>query len=209
MVSGLAAVLAATPAAASEDYFEVWFSPTVDVGVGNRTTVRLETAQRFRSSADGGRDTLYFRLWANRKIGKGLTLSGGIEQRWNDAQQEQRVLQQLSWSRGILRSRSRIEQRFVAGDPLMGLRFRQRLGVEVPLDENWSAEANAEGFFVLQGTARGGQTGLTGLRTFVGVGRDLSKNLAVSFGYLRNQDIRQGRADRVGHAPLLGLDVTF
>ncbi len=147
----------------------------------------------------------------NRKIGDGPTLRGAIEQRWNDDQQERRLHQQLSVRRGIFRSRSRLEQRFVDGDDRMGLRFRQRFGFEVPLDKagKWSLGANAEGFFTLRAGNAGGDTGLTGLRTTAEIGREIDDRLSDSVGNLRAQDIRSGRADRVGHAPLIGLEFSF
>lgn len=53
-----------------------------------------------------------------------------------------------------------------------------------------------------------GQTGLTGLRTFVGFEREFGR-YGVSLGYLRQQDIRDGAPDRIGHAPFIGLDASF
>lgn len=202
---------AATPAHATEDYFELWLNPSVATELSDTTEVELETAQRFRARRDGGRDTYFFRLWINRKIGSGVTLSGAVEQRWNDSQQEQRLHQQLSFRRGAFRSRSRLEQRFVDGEDRMGLRLRQRIGFEVPIadDGEWSAGANAEGFFTLRAGNRGGDTGLTGLRTTVEVGREISDSLSVSLGYMRAQEIRSGRADRVGHAPLIGVELSL
>lgn len=159
--------------------------------------------------ADGGRDTYFVRLWISQRVAKGLTLSGGVEQRWNETQHEQRLHQQLSWRAGVLRTRSRLEQRFVEGERRMALRVRQRLGVDVPLDDRWGIEANVEGFFTLRSGNPGGQTGLTALRTYAGVSRELGENLSLSIGYMRAQEIRSGRPDRIGHAPFAGIEFAF
>ena len=200
-----------TLALAAEDHFEVWLNPSAATDLSERTELELDTAQRFRSRADGGRDTYHFRLWVNHKATKNLTLSGGIEQNWNDSQQERRLLQQAAYRSGVLRGRTRLEQRFVEGSDRPGIRVRQRVGVDVPLsaDGKWSGEANIEGFLTLRSGTRGGADGLTGIRTIVGVAREVSDDLSVSLGYLRQQDVRRGRADRVGHAPLVGLELSF
>lgn len=204
-------LFAAVPAHAQTDHFEVWISPAVSTSVGARTTIELEAAQRLRDAADGGRDTVYARLWIHRKLTDRATLSGAIEQRWNEGADERRLHQQLSLKFGAVAMRSRLEQRFVAGDPRMALRFRQRLGVDVPLDAGgrWSGVANAEGFFTLRGGDAGDQTGLTGFRLYAGIGHDIDDRWSVSLGYLRAQDIRRARPDRVGHAPLIGVKLAL
>lgn len=205
----LAALMTGSAGLAETNHFEVWLNPAITKSVSERTEVELETAQRFRDAGEGGRDTYFFRLWVNHKATKNLTLSAGVEQNWNDSQGEQRLLQQASYRFGVFRGRSRLEQRFVEDTDQTGFRFRQRVGVQVPLDEagKWAAIANAEGFFTLQSTTNNGQTGLTGLRTILEVSHELSDSLEVGLGYVRNQDIRKGRPDRVGHAPLLVLTV--
>lgn len=213
LLPALAAAALALPAAAhaSTDHFELWLNPSIDFDAGERTAIELETAQRLRDRDEGGRDTIFARLWVHRSIGDGVTLSGAAEQRWNDELEEQRLHQQLSIKRGLLRSRSRLEQRFVEGDARMGLRYRQRLGVEIPLDASgrWSAGINAEGFFTLRAGDPGGDTGLTGLRTIAEIGYEISDRLSVSAGYIRTQEIRTGRPDRVGHAPLIGIELSL
>ena len=185
-------------------------TPYAELQLDDRTGVELETAQRFRSRADGGRDTVYLRLWLHRDLAKGLTLSGAVEQRWNEGQEEQRLHQQLSYRRGVWRGRSRLEQRFVEDDARAAVRLRQRFGIEAPLgDRLWSAQANAEGFFTLRTGAPGRQTGLTGLRTYAGLAYEVSDRVTLGLGYVRAQDIRSGRPDRVSHAPLLSLDASF
>lgn len=203
----------ATPAAASDEDFELWLNPTFTFDLDDDTDFQLETAQRFRDADRGRVDTYYARFWIKQRIGDGLRLDGGFETRANDGgRDELRFLQQLNASSGILRGRVRLEQRFQEDrGGRMGLRLRNRFGVATPLgeDSRWSAEANAEFFWTLRGTAPGGDTGLTGVRTVVGVGYEVSDNLEVSLGYLRQQDFEDNAPDEVGHAPLVGVDFSF
>ena len=202
----IAAALAAghpTAANAADEIFELWVNPSVEADVG-RGTAELETAHRVR---DGRDNTHYMRLWYGQPVAKGLTLAGGIEQRWTGRLQERRALQQLSYRTGIFRSRTRIEQRIVEGDGGIGVRLRQRIGVSIPMQQSkrLAFVANAEGFFTLRSTTQAGSTGVTGLRTLIGFERAVSKRIEIGLGYLRTQEIRRGGPDRIGHAPLLSV----
>jgi hypothetical protein len=91
------------------------------------------------------------------------------------------------------------------------LRLRQRIGVSFPLSSDeggWAAIANAEGFFTLRGTSRTAQTGLTGLRTIVGVEKSWER-VGMTLGYARQQTFRDNRPDTVAHAPLIGIDISL
>lgn len=201
---------AAAPALAQDEDGELWFNPAFVKPLDDRTSVELETAQRLRQ--DPRNDTYFARLWLNREDGSGREWSVGVEQRWNGPdEQEVRLLQQVGYDWGPLEFRTRLEQRFVDVDPRMGIRLRQRVGTTVPLTDSedaWSLTGDAEVFVTIRNTEPGGQTGVTGLRTFVGFERSYGR-YDVSLGYLRQQDIRDGAEDRVGHAPFVGLTVNF
>lgn len=95
--------------------------------------------------------------------------------------------------------------------PGQGWRVRQRLGTSVPLGDSgnsWSLAADAELFVTLRSTEPDGQTGVTGLRTFVGFEREFGR-YELSVGYLRQQDVRDNAPDRIGHAPFIGAGVNF
>ena len=85
------------------------------------------------------------------------------------------------------------------------------MGVSFPLDEagRWSAGANAELFWTLRGTRSGGDDGITGLRTQIGLGYEVSDRVELSLTYLRQQDFEPGGPDKVGHAPLIGPEYSF
>ncbi len=212
LLAGLAACGASSEAHASDDAFELWFNPSVALDLDDDTSFELETAQRFRSAADDRPDTYFARLWLNQDLSKAFAVGGALERRVNNGSaDETRTMQQLSLRSGVLRGRLRLEQRFVDDADRMGLRLRPRLGVAVPLDGpgKWSLESNAELFLTLRSTSRGGSDGLTGLRTQVAVGYEISEKLKLSAGYLRQQDIDRNGPDTVGHAPILGLEFVF
>jgi hypothetical protein len=198
-----------SPTLAADDEVELWLNPSVITSIDERTSIELETAQRLRAApAD---DTYYLRFWVNRVVDHGPEVAAGIERRFEGAAKEIRLLQQASYSLGPIRLRSRLEQRFISSDPRTGWRWRQRVGTKLPLaggENAWTAVAHVEGFLTLRASAPSGSTGLTGIRSFVGVERTFGR-AELSFGYLRQQTISEGRPDRVGHAPLLGLSLVL
>lgn len=217
LAAGAAALSAAfsmaSPALATDEAFELWFSPSIGTDLDDDTAIELETAQRFRDSDDGRVDTYFFRFWVKQKLADNVTLAGAVEKRINDGgSDELRTMQQVSTSHGILRTRLRLEERFVEDrGGRMGLRLRPRVGVKFPLsaDGRWSAGTDAELFWTLRGTSMGGDTGITGLRTQIGVGYDVSDNLSLGLTYLRQQDFEDNGPDEVGHAPVIGIEYTF
>lgn len=207
-LAALAIFAAPLPALAADEAGEVWFNPSFSRALDETSAIEIETAQRFRESPSD--DTYFVRLWYVQDEPCGVTWSLGAEQRWNGSDEEEvRLLQQAGYGWGPLDLRTRLEQRFVSTDPDTGWQLRQRVGSSWPLGEGpWSLSADAEVFMTLQSTEPDGQTGLTGLRTFIGFERSFGA-YELSLGYLRQQDIRENRTDRVGHAPFIGLGVDF
>ena len=212
LCSVLSLAVLPAPALAADDAFEFWLNPSASFDLDDNTGLEIETAQRFRDADDGRVDTYFGRLWINQDVAENVTLSGAFERRHNDGgRDETRLIQQMSTSHGILRTRLRLEQRFVDDADRMGLRLRPRLGVSVPLDEagKWTFKSDAELFLTLRSTSAGGDDGLTGLRTQVGFAYDVSDRVSISAVYLRQQDFEDGAPDTVGHAPLIGLEFSF
>lgn len=206
------ALFTAVPASAADEAFEFWLNPSVSVDLDADTGVELETAQRFRSAADGRVDTYFARLWLNQALSDDVTLGGAVERRINDGgSDETRLMQQLSTKHGLLRTRLRLEERFVDGTGRMGLRLQPRLGVSLPLgdSERWSFGTNVELFLTLKSTSIGGQDGLTGVRTQIAVNYAATDNLELGLTYLRQQDLVADGPDRVGHAPVVGIAYSF
>lgn len=207
LAAGLLCLVPASALAGDEDA-ELWFNPSATRAISDRTEFELETAQRLRS--DPRNDTYFVRAWVNHTDARGTKWSAGLEQRWNGPdEREIRMLQQVGYSWGALDFRTRLEQRFVTDTSRTGVRVRQRVGSSVPVGgDGWSLAGDAEFFVTVRATDPDGQTGLTGLRTFVGFEREVGR-YELSLGYLRQQDIRDGRPDRIGHAPFIGINAAF
>ncbi len=206
----LACAMAAAPATAAQD-FELWFNPAIATDIDKNTGLEFETAQRLRKASDAA-DTYFFRLWLNQQINKNVTLSAAIERRIQDGgRDETRVHQQASLKHGILRGRIRLTQRLINDTDRTGIRLQLRGGVKVPLDteKKWAGIADVETFHTLRATSATGQKGLTGVRTQLGVSREVNDHLTLSLTYVRNEDITRNRDNRVGHAPLIGIDLSF
>ena len=208
----LGLIPAAAHADDADDAAGLGFTPSAEFSLDDDTAIEVETSVRFRS-AKAGPDTYSVRLWLVQDLTDSLTIGGGIERRVNGgaAPNEIRLLQQVTGRTGVLRGRVRIEQRFIDQADQTALRVRARVGVNVPIDaaRNWRAVADVEPSLTLQPARFGGDTGLTGLRTRVGGTRRVSDRLQVGLYYLRNQEILQGRRDRVAHAPFVTLDFSF
>jgi hypothetical protein len=116
----------ALPARAPDNKFKLWLNPSASAGLDARTSVELETAQRFRNSP--AEDT-YARLWLHREVARDVELNAGAERRF------------------------------------------------------------------------GGRTTIA----FLGAGRRLG-GVEVSLGYPRQQAVRDGAPDGIGHAPFVGLE---
>lgn len=202
------AVSAATPALAEENDLEFWFEGTVSKDLDKNTYVELQTQQRFREAPAG--DSHIYRIWLGQRLGGGVSGSVGLHRSKEGTTYETRLIEQLSYPISDtlkLKGRTRLEQRFIDNSGRTGWRLRQRIGIGVPLTDkkkDWEAVANVEGFFTLRATSPTGDTGLTGLRSFVGVQKPFGK-VDVSVGYTRQQSIRKNRPDVVGHAPTLNL----
>lgn len=212
-MAGVALLTVPMAAQASDQDFEFWLNPSVEIGLDDDTAFELETAQRFRSADRGRVDTYFVRGWINQKMSDQFTLSGALETRANDGgRDELRLIQQLSGKHDIFRTRLRLEQRFSEGrGGRMGLRVRPRAGVALPLGDSgqWAFGTDAELFWTLRGTSPGGDTGITGLRTQVALKYAVSDNLELSATYLRQQDFEDSAPDTIGHAPLIGISYSF
>lgn len=211
LVAAAIALSLPAPALAADDYLEGWFEGTVSKDIGGGSFVEFQTQQRARGSSNPTGDNQTYRLWLGHKFG-GVEGSVGIHRSKEGSTRETRLIQQASYGLGVsgLKGRTRVEQRFVDDTGRTGWRVRQRVGFAVPLANTggWELAGNAEGFLTLRATSAGGDTGLTGLRTYLGFERSFG-SVDVGLGYTRNQSIRKRGPDRVGHAPTLSLTLNL
>lgn len=203
---GLAVLFAASPANAAENELDLWLNPSVSKDIDKKTFVEIETQQRY--FGDDTKDFYTARLWLGRKLGNGVTGMVGFHRSWQGDVRENRLIQQVSYPlTSVLKGRTRLEQRFLNNDPRTAWRIRQRVGLSVPLsqvEDGWEFATNVEGFMTLRAGRAGGQTGLTGVRAFAGFEREFER-VEVSLGYTRQQNVRRGAPDRIGHAPTIAL----
>lgn len=200
----MALSLAAAPLRAA-DTGQVWLTASATKAFGARTSLQFEATQRWRPDSAAGNQRPV-RLLIDRKIGGGFRLGGGIAGFDTDRGPfELRLHQQLSLSRGIFRARTRLEQRFIDDAARAGWRMRQRVGVDIPLDDRaWSVNTHSELFLTLRDADRGGPTGLTQMRATIAVERQLGK-VTVSAGYLYQHMIVPDGRDRIAWIPQLGV----
>lgn len=206
------AALPASPVVAQDEAFELWLNPSIGTTLDADTTIELETGQRFRSENDGRVDTYFARLWLTQDVTANASVASAVEYRVNDGgANELRIIQQLSTSHGILKTRLRFEQRLIDDTDRIGLRLRPRIGVGFPLDEHgsWSATANAEMFWTVRGSDLDSDTGIIGMRTTAGFAYAATANVSLGISYLRQQTFEDNGPDSVGHAPLVGIEYIF
>ena len=203
-----AAALSAAPARGADDEAQLWLNQQASIALDHDDDLLVELNERARGDSFGG-DQYQARLGIDHAVGGGVKLGGGITYQRSGTQDEFRTHQQLTFSRGVLTARTRLEQRFIDGDDRMALRLRQRVQLTAPLGAGWSALGYVEGNVTLRAGRGGGDTGLTGVRTLLGVRHDLAHNIVGTLAYVRQQDVRSGAPDRVGHAPYIGLNFSF
>lgn len=204
--------LSTTQVSAKDEALEVWISPTINFRLDDNTPAKIETSQRFRNSRDKRPDTYFVRGWVGQRLNDNMLIEAGVEKRINHgADDEIRLLQQVTTNFGIIRNRVRLEQRFVENATQTSWRIRAKQGVLIPLDDKdkWSLKSDSEFFFVLVPTKQGGQTGFTENRTQVNFVRRMNDHFSFSFGYMRVQKINKSKQDSVGHVPTFTFDYTF
>lgn len=203
----------ASPALASDDEFELWVKPKVELKLDQDTILLVETGAKFREPSKKGDDTYFARLWVQQKVSNKITVAAAVEKRVEIATYDEvRLSQEVRLADGILRTALRVEERFLEDKGgRMGVRVRPRVGVAFDLDDEhkWTLEAHAEPFITLRAEKPGGDTGLTGFRTEVGVTHKLADNVFVGAAYVRDQYILDGYPDRVAHAPQIGVKLKF
>ena len=203
----------ASPAQAADDEFEFWIKPKAVIKLDGDTFLRIETAAKLREPSKKGDDTYYVDAWVVQKVSDKVSIAAGVERRFEiDARDEFRVQQAVVVEDGALRASVRVEERFLEDTHgRMGIRVRPRVGVAFDLDDHhkWQLEAHAEAFVTVRAAKEHADTGLTGIRTEIGVTHKVTDNLYVSLDYVRDQYIFDGYPDRVGHAPQIGMKFKF
>ncbi|WP_375197863.1 DUF2490 domain-containing protein [Sphingobium sp.] len=204
--SVLIATIAATPAAAATSETQGWLTESLIVRASDADTVTLDSSQRLRRDRSGG-DQQTVRVSMDHRIATGVLIGGGFAYFRSGPEQEQRLFQQMTLTKGIWLARTRIEQRFFDTADRASWRLRQRVQASVPLDRagQWTLVAATELMFHLNRARPSDKTGLAVMRNQIGLRHPISKLLDAQLLYMRQQTFRDSRPDAVAHIPWLTL----
>lgn len=197
----------ATPGWAANQESQAWMTEQLLLHAGKDNLVSIDTSQRARSDNQSGGEQFLARLVIDHKITPALQIGGGIAYLKSEVDQEMRLFQQMTLTRGIWMSRTRIEQRFFDNADEASWRLRQRVQASVPIDQGkkWTLIAAAEIFFHLNRARPSDKTGLATMRHQIGVRHPIAKAIDAQLLYMRQQNFRDGRPDAVSHIPWLTL----
>jgi len=206
----LGILLAAAPARAHEEDRQFWVVQAVTARIDPATSIAAELSERARAAA-AGEDQLLGRITLTRRLLPGVDLALGVSAATSAGIGEIRPEQAIILTHGPLSLRSRLEERMIDGVPETVLRLRERVLLQLPLDDaaRWTLHASGEAFFQLNRGRPGDVTGFNTLRTQIGARHALTPALALTLLYQRQQAVRPGRADGVSHMPVVLLAWTF
>lgn len=206
-------VVAAVPAGA--DPVQPWPTLAVTAPLGGRWLGSVEIVGRIAD--DRTRPSqVEARFEMGRKLGERTSLWAGYVHvvSYNLGRRdgiEDQAVEQLNWNLGKigpleLRSRTRLEQRFIVGNDHTAWRMREQLRLALPIGRGkLSAVLWTEPFVALNRTAATGRT-FEQLRSFAGVSLRVSPHAEVEFGYI-NQRLYRVSGTTVNHAVPLVLNI--
>jgi hypothetical protein len=180
----------------------------------------FETPQRFADNVHKHAQGAW-RFGVGRMLTPEWSVWGGYVFTWTDTPYtrtpyaEHRPYQQLSWihrgGRVQYSGRLRVEERFLDTGHDMGLRVRQQFRVSVPAREiKPLAWVFSEEYFLnVIATDYGARRGLDQNRAFAGAAWQWSEILRSEVGYLHQYLQRNGQPNRVNHALVIHLALTF
>ncbi|MEM9500674.1 MAG: DUF2490 domain-containing protein [Pseudomonadota bacterium] len=218
-ILALPTLLFATPAAATEDDFNIWTGQfiSVDLDEDGDWYIRGEAQERFTNDADR-LGQLLLRSFVGYRIDDRVNIGGGYAYILTDPVgpveiNEHRFYQELNvrliqTSSGVtLDSRTRLEQRTFEEGNQTAWRFRNFVQLRAPISENNKFVAYTEPFIELNETPfqRGG---LSVWRNFAGVSVPLADGIEIVPGYLNQYVVRDGE-DRMDHIANVNLFMNF
>lgn len=195
------APVGAALAATSES--QAWITEQFAFKADKATTITLDASQRARSDRTSGGEQFLERVSIDRRIAPGVEIGGGFAYVRGESEKELRFHQQLTLTRGLFSSRTRLEQRFFDNADEASWRLRERIAVTVPLDHarRTNLIATNELFFHLNRARPSDKTGLAMMRQQIGLRQRLSPQIDAQLLYMRQQTFRDHRPDAVAHIP--------
>ena len=200
------AAACATPAAAATEESQAWITESLVVTATPADTITLDLSQRFRRDSSNGEQQTA-RILIDHRIARGVQIGGGIAFFHSEPEQELRLFQQATFTRGIFLARTRMEQRFFDTADRPSWRLRQRVQASIPLGSSKAPTliAATEFFFHLNRAKPSDKTGLAVMRQQVGLRQPLGRSLDAQLLYMRQQTFRDNAPDAVAHIPWLTL----
>lgn len=201
----IALIFPATSSAATSET-QAWITESLVIRASDADIVSIDMSQRFRRSSSND-EQQSLRVLIDHGIAKGVQIGGGMAYFHSGPEQELRLFQQATLTKGIWLSRTRIEQRFFDTADRASWRLRQRVQASLPIDaaKKWTLVAAGELMFHLNRARPSDKTGLAVMRTQIGLRRPLSKAIDAQLLYMRQQTFRDDRPDAVAHVPWLTL----
>lgn len=202
----LISVFLASPALAATSETQGWITESANIKASDADTVSLDISQRFRQASSNG-DQQTARILLDHRIAQGVQIGGGFAYFRSEPEQEMRLFQQMTLTKGIWLARTRIEQRFFNTADRASWRLRQRVQAAIPLDgtKQWTLIAATELMFQLNRAKPSDKMGLAVMRNQIGLRHPISKTIDAQLLYMRQQNFRDGRPDAVAHIPWLTL----
>jgi len=200
----VATTAVAFPARSETHEVQGWLTEAFTFKADKSTTVTIDLNQRARRQGSDDEQFLQ-RVTVEHGIAPGLRIGSGMLYAFSDTERELRPHQQITYTKGIFETRTRLEQRFFEGAPRTGWRLRQRMQLLVPIDtgKRWNVVAAGEVMFHLNRARDNDTKGFAVLRNEIGLRHKVSKHLDVQLSYMRQQSIRENRADQIVHLPWL------
>jgi hypothetical protein len=216
----LTALAIATPAAAAQDD-QLWANSTVTVKLSSKWRVMEDVTLRFSDHKDG-----LYEIESNTLlgfvVGKGITVWAGYT---HDPQyaaghftiMEQRVREQITFDNfaqlgtGRFNGRIRLEQRWRGGVSGTGWRLRPYLKYTLPFHKGGRTALvmSFEPFINLGTTSFQKTDGLDRVRSFIGIGTPLVKNVTLEAGYLNQHTFVPHARDNDDHIASFSLNMNF
>jgi len=207
----LAALIAAwqpSKACAADEDTQFWLNGIVTGKVADRTSLTVDSTQRWREDAAGG-DQQTIRVTIERAVDDDARVGGGIGVFETGGLTEIRVHQQAVFTPGRFELRSRLEERFFDGADRLELRLRQRVHYLHPIARSWRAFVGAEWLGLVQSRNSGEGFSTDQWRGQTGVMHRASENLEIGALYWLVILPRADQPDRINHVPQAVLTYRF
>ncbi|MFL9840787.1 DUF2490 domain-containing protein [Sphingomonas sp. ST-64] len=209
----------ATPAIAQDEDSELWLSGSGEVSVGERTSVEVESINRFSDDA-GGLYEIELAAGVEQQVGNGWWVGGGYVRvvnysRGTVTRTEDRFRVQGGASTDAgpfkLSARLRLERRTRSNGDDIGYRLRPSVKLALPLgDSAFRLFASHESFIPLNDTDWGERSGHDRMRNAAGISWKASKAIGVEAGYLNQYRFARGAPQgTMDHVLTLSLGVSL